>query len=550
MNRWVCFAVLPAVLGLMFGLPLRGEDSRITGKYEDLLNNPLISGAIVWEDGSGAVAYAGWPSGKKSQLIDLCNGIDADASFPIDHPPDLTDDLYFSEEDAWMIFLTHVAHSLWLEANRIVSWSLTDLTGDQLSCLLDCRKLIKYYGPDQYHFENYPGLGRVTDWNIRFSYDFMVIHDFIKSTQDSTVHAFASWCRTYVRHISGSYSNPDGYETLYGYRGYPLVNRILDPLPETWGHISAGCWGTTGLFSAVMRSVNIPVVHGYSIFSAPGSGVSAHSRIELPTLGKGLCHSDDLYNAVCLPKGNLVPTELLFTTLDWLEEYISNPATLDVGDTYTNNMEEQAMYNACKYLLTLAVEYLTDYLLYQRARDENESTPPTALENALIGPSVGGSIVEFAKPYFPESERQDILSRVDDELKRLGSGSWDAGKQIVQDRWYAPYEKDDYNTGVDSWVSVLPASFILSSNFPNPFNAETVIRFELSGHTTRELTITVHDMLGRQIRQLAHGRHTPGAHTVRWDGKDALGRSMSSGIYLCRLRTGYEARAHRMVLLR
>jgi len=527
------------------------RDQTSTGffdKYDFLLNNPDIATAMVWEDESGAQDYTQWPADKKTMLRDLLNGLEAGAPFPMGQPPVLTEDTYFGRDDAWLIYLTHVAHTLWLEANGLVSWRIVDYTVEQLRLLLDGRLLIKYAGSNQYCFDAYNGLGRVTDWNIRFSYDFMIAHDFIKIDPLATVCAFAFWCRTYVLHIAGSQSNPDGYETLYGYRGFPLVDRILDPLPETYGHISAGCWGTTGLFSAVMRSVNIPVAHGYSIFSTPGGGPGAHSRIELPTLNIGLCHSDDLYNTTCRTTGSVVPTERLFPALDWLEANISNPTDLDTGDSYTNNKYDQAMYNAGKHLRSLAAEYLTDYLLNQRAQDAQESDPPTALENALIGPSVGGGVVEFAKPYFSDTERQEIIHRIDDELKTLGNGSWEVGKQIVIARYTPPYHKDIWVPVEPLRQAYRPESIRLFQNYPNPFNPTTTIPYRLERADVVE--VTIFNGLGQKIRTWSHGFQAAGNHFIIWDGKDDSGERVGSGHYIYQLKTVGFSLSRRMLFLK
>ncbi len=519
-------------------------------KYDYLLNNPLIANAIVWEGGSGSTSYPGWSSNKKTQLQGLLNDLEANAPFPIINPPELTDDIYFSKDDAWMIYLTHLAHALWIEANSHVAWHITDFSSEDLALLLDSRTLLKYNGPDQYSFDWNNVMGRVTDWDIQFSYEFMEAHDFIKSTQDSTVYAFASWCRQYLLHIIGSDSNPDGYERLYGYRGYPLVNRILDPLPDTYGHISAGCWGTSGFFAAVMRSVNIPVIHAYAIFSTPGSSPFAHSRIELPTIDRGLCHSDDLYNQTCKPTGHLVPTEMLFPNLEWLEDFIADPVVLDSSGTYVNGKYDQALYNSTKHMLDLGVDYLTDYILYQRAKDDNEYAPPTSLDNLLIGPSVGGAVVQYAKPYFTESERVLIIAQVDEEIRRLGSGSWDTGKQVVRDRYFSSYEKDGYNTGVSRNEATRPQQPVLYPNFPNPFNSETVVRFNISEDTSREVKLTIYDLLGRRIRTLVQSTFGPGIYTACWDGRDDKNRLLSSGVYIVRLETVHFTQYRRMILLR
>lgn len=401
-------------------------------KYDSLFFSSLICNAMVWQDASGSKNYGSWNYDQKAHLKEFLFGLESGNPFPIYNPPPLSEDRYINPCDAWMIYLTHVSHSLWIQANQKVRWSITSLSSDQLDLLLDSRKLMDYSASKNKY--SFGVMGNVTDWNIRFSYDFMKNNGFIKTDQSDTVYAFGGWCRSHLIHISGSDSNPDGYQRLYGYRGPPLVNRILDPLPGK-NHVTAGCWGTSGLYAAVMRSVNIPVVHGRSVFAHPGDSPGTHSRIELPTINRGLSHSDDLYNAILFPCGNIVPTSKVFVSINWLRGNVDNPTQLDCRGSFCNRKEDQASYNSQKYLLRMAVSYLTDYILYQRAQDANESTPPTRLENVLTGPSVGGVIVEYPKPYYTQAERQDIIRSVDDKLKSLGGGNWEDGKRLVIDRW-------------------------------------------------------------------------------------------------------------------
>jgi len=70
---------------------------------------------------------------------------------------------------------------------------------------------------------------------------------------------------------------------------------------------------------------------------------------------------------------------------------------------------------------------------------------------------------------------------------------------------------------------------------PNPFRGSTAISFALS--RTARADVTVHDVLGREIRALARGQSLePGPHQVTWDGRDEQGRSAASGVYFVRLR--------------
>jgi hypothetical protein len=72
----------------------------------------------------------------------------------------------------------------------------------------------------------------------------------------------------------------------------------------------------------------------------------------------------------------------------------------------------------------------------------------------------------------------------------------------------------------------VPERFALGQNFPNPFNGETVIAYELS--RSAEVTLAVYDLSGQRIRRLFRSRRLPGTHTVRWDGRNEAGREVGS----------------------
>ena len=79
-------------------------------------------------------------------------------------------------------------------------------------------------------------------------------------------------------------------------------------------------------------------------------------------------------------------------------------------------------------------------------------------------------------------------------------------------------------------------------NYPNPFNPSTVISFELPH--SKHVTLSVYDLQGRRVRELANGGHGPGVHTYtfRADG-------LSSGVYIYRLDAGGSRVARKMMLL-
>jgi flagellar hook assembly protein FlgD len=62
--------------------------------------------------------------------------------------------------------------------------------------------------------------------------------------------------------------------------------------------------------------------------------------------------------------------------------------------------------------------------------------------------------------------------------------------------------------------------------------------------------LEVFDAQGRAVATLWEGTRAPGEHQIEWDGKDASGRDVASGVYFCRLRAGKQNVAVKMVLLK
>jgi hypothetical protein len=90
---------------------------------------------------------------------------------------------------------------------------------------------------------------------------------------------------------------------------------------------------------------------------------------------------------------------------------------------------------------------------------------------------------------------------------------------------------------------------VLHQNRPNPFNPSTVISFCLPGES--DVTLDVFDISGRLVTRLMdEERQSPGAHSVDWDGRDARGKAVASGIYIYRLVAGKQSISRKMVLLK
>ncbi|MCK4656520.1 MAG: T9SS type A sorting domain-containing protein, partial [candidate division Zixibacteria bacterium] len=106
---------------------------------------------------------------------------------------------------------------------------------------------------------------------------------------------------------------------------------------------------------------------------------------------------------------------------------------------------------------------------------------------------------------------------------------------------------DGYNTDFTEDPQ-LPSTYLLHQNSPNPFNPSTSIAFELPD--ADHVKLAVYNILGQKVITLVDEYLGQGSHSVRWDGGDSRGNSVSSGIYFYRLQTDEFIDTKRMVLLK
>jgi sugar lactone lactonase YvrE len=98
-----------------------------------------------------------------------------------------------------------------------------------------------------------------------------------------------------------------------------------------------------------------------------------------------------------------------------------------------------------------------------------------------------------------------------------------------------------YQTSTDN-IS-LPDKHFTIANYPNPFNASTVIQYNLP--SSSDVTIEIYDILGRKIETLVQGEQPAGNHQVTWDAG-----YQSSGIYFYRIQAGEYTETRKMVILK
>ena len=102
-------------------------------------------------------------------------------------------------------------------------------------------------------------------------------------------------------------------------------------------------------------------------------------------------------------------------------------------------------------------------------------------------------------------------------------------------------------------ASLIPEETALLRNYPNPFNPETWIPYQLA--ESAEVTLTIYDMNGQLVQRLEVGHQAAGMYQSRsravyWDGRNQLGESVASGLYFYTLTAGEFSATRKMLILK
>ncbi len=143
--------------------------------------------------------------------------------------------------------------------------------------------------------------------------------------------------------------------------------------------------------------------------------------------------------------------------------------------------------------------------------------------------------------------------------RAIGTESVDAA---AIEAWIAQARLEDdgslaFKQGIENLenllASLIPEETALLHNYPNPFNPETWIPYQLA--ESAEVTLTIYDMNGQLVRRLAVGHQAAGMYRSRtraayWDGRNHLGEAVASGLYFYTLTAGEFTATRRMLILK
>ena len=337
--------------------------------------------------------------------------------------------------------------------------------------------------------------------NGNHSYDWILVHELAHQWFGDCV-TVADWSHVWLSEGSASYAEALWRENLYGaaaYRSYmnsmdtgPYAGTIVDP-PYVWHAIvyDKGAW----------------ILH----------------------MLRGMMGDTDFFQAV-----------LNFRNAHEYGNAVSDDFVAAAEAVYGGDMEwffEPWLYHEGRpqYEFAWSANASPPYTLHLSVFQTQSLAYPTYSMPMQVEVTTTAGVEEHVIFDTERGQSFDIAVGAEPTLVRLDRWDW-----ILAD-------KTEVQTGLPGGHAG-GAAFALEQNSPNPFNPKTAIRFSVA--QPGRVALRVFDERGRMLRTLLNDRVAAGAHSVNWDGRDDLGNSLPSGIYLYRLVAPDGVEQRKMSLIR
>ncbi len=185
-------------------------------------------------------------------------------------------------------------------------------------------------------------------------------------------------------------------------------------------------------------------------------------------------------------------------------------------------------------------------------RENKTLTPPDSWTRFPVNAAWFQAWVDSPSVNYGFAMQTDTLySTSNIEMNHIGPAALPTANDGPRLTIYWTYVTDiitDIDDDNDETGNILPETFSVNQNFPNPFNPTTVISYSLPSKA--EVTIAIYNVLGQQVKVFDQGQQSAGEHSVTWDATDNDGQAVASGMYFYKLTAGEFSASRKMVLLK
>ena len=145
--------------------------------------------------------------------------------------------------------------------------------------------------------------------------------------------------------------------------------------------------------------------------------------------------------------------------------------------------------------------------------------------------------------YFFSRDKLILNGDFDNSIEKHNSGY-----ATLHSVWPSISFSSESMLAIDEERNTLPKQFALHDNYPNPFNPNTTIRFDLPKDI--DVSIIIYNLLGQKVKTIDKSQMNAGFHSITWNGTNNYGAQVSAGMYFYQLRTSDFVKTKKMVLLK
>lgn len=163
----------------------------------------------------------------------------------------------------------------------------------------------------------------------------------------------------------------------------------------------------------------------------------------------------------------------------------------------------------------------------------------------------GGALFRYREELTPSSSPYRMITDGNGgaiivwEEQNLSTRSWDVLGQRVN---YRGQLGNIVVSVQETFEDYIPKEIELTQNYPNPFNSLTTIHFSIP--ETGYVEITIYNIVGERIRTLTESYYPHGLYIVSWDGKNFMGKEVTSGIYIYKLKMKGVSKVRKMIYIK
>ena len=157
--------------------------------------------------------------------------------------------------------------------------------------------------------------------------------------------------------------------------------------------------------------------------------------------------------------------------------------------------------------------------------------------------------------YFYPSDRLEMIDENTSRLHMMFFNQNDYGSFISENGpnsggnlMYMAIDLSISLSSVDDYDQIVGTHNLLKPNYPNPFNPQTTIEFNVS--YPQIVKLYIYNVKGQKVKSLVNDHVTAGNHSIIWDGKDDHLNEVSSGVYFYRIETEENSETRKMLLLK